>query len=454
MIFSRLHLSALTLGLLLGTSPVPAQAEGMQLAFLKFPSRAEKQEEKAAEDAAPPAESEKEEKDSKADAKKADAKKAESKKADAKKASVAPEPSAKPAKSEPFTPYDKDWVGTMKTHIATYDDMFVELARKYNVGYVELRSANQHLDPWIPGEGKKVVIPTMHLLPQAERRGVVINLAEMRMYVFKTPGKAPLTYPIGIGREGLQTPVGETTIVRKKDGPNWRPTARMREENPALPVTVGPGPDNPLGTHAMYLGWPEYLIHGTDKPYSIGRRLSSGCIRMYPEDIIKAFGLVPVGMGVHVVDQSVKAGWVGDKFFVEASPTTEQVDRMEIDGGLPGYVFSNDDMAVIMKVAGDHANDLDWSVVRRVVRERRGYPIEVFRKPDPVKQVAAEADVTATDQGTSKDDVKKSETDDKASADKAQDEVTKVAEVDEKASAETDAEKKDGADADKETANP
>lgn len=428
MIFSRLHLSAaLVLGLMLGTSPVPAQAEEMKLAFLKFPFGAEKQEEEKKD--SPPADAKKDEKDSKAENKKAEAKKE-----DAKKTASMPEPDKKPAKPAPFTPYDKDWVGTMKTHVATYDDMFVELARKYNVGYVELRAANQHLDPWIPGEGKKVVIPTMHLLPQAERRDVVINLAEMRMYIFKTPGKAPLTYPIGIGREGLQTPVGQTTIVRKKDGPQWRPTARMREENPALPAVVEPGPDNPLGTHAMYLGWPEYLIHGTDKPYSIGRRLSSGCIRMYPEDITKAFGMVPVGMSVNVVDQSVKAGWVGDKFFVEASPTTAQVDRMEIDGGLPGYVFSNDDMAVIMKIAGEYADDLDWSVVRRAVRERRGYPIEVFRKPGPVKQVAAEADAVLVEKEAPKDDAPKKDEKksdgDQAAADQPQDDVTKVADAD------------------------
>jgi L,D-transpeptidase ErfK/SrfK len=275
--------------------------------------------------------------------------------------------------------YDRDYVGGMQTYVAKYEDTMVQIARDFNVGFVELRSANPFLDPWIPGEGKKLIIPTMHLLPNAAREGVVINLSEMRMYSYMKAGQKPQTFPIGIGREGLLTPSGSTTIVRKKEGPIWRPTARMRKEHPELPVEVLPGPDNPMGTHALYLGWPEYAIHGTDKPFSIGRRVSSGCIRMYPEDISKAFSMFPVGTKVTVVDQPVKVGWVDDALYLEVHPTTSQADRMELDGGLPGYVFTEDDLGLIVATAGENARDLNWPLIRQVVRERRGYPVEIFK---------------------------------------------------------------------------
>ncbi len=292
------------------------------------------------------------------------------------------EPDQAADKKAPGKTYDHDYVGEMQSYTAKYEDTMVQLARTFNVGFVELRSANPFLDPWIPGEGKKVLVPTLHLLPHAPREGIVMNLAEMRMYAYMAPGKAPVTFPIGIGREGLNTPSGVTKVVRKTDGPTWRPTARMRKEHPELPAVVGPGPDNPMGTHALYLGWPEYAIHGTDKPYSIGRRSSSGCIRMYPENIGRVFSMVKVGTQVTVVNQSVKVGWIGDRLYLEAHPTMEQADRMEIDGGLPGYIFPEEDMGMIVASAGDHADDLDWRLIRQVIRERRGYPVEIFQLRD------------------------------------------------------------------------
>ena len=315
------------------------------------------------------------------------------KEAEEKPAPIETVPEAKSADQKPEVPaqkapaklmYSKDYVGEAQAYVTKYEDTMVQIARTYDVGFVELRSANPFLDPWIPGADKKMIIPTMHLLPDAVREGVVINLAEMRMYAFLKPGQPPHTFPIGVGREGLLTPQGNTTIQRKKEGPVWRPTPRMRKENPELPVEVGPGPDNPMGTHAMYLGWPEYAIHGTDKPYSIGRRVSSGCIRMYPEDIIKAYELFPVGTKVTVVDQPVKIGWVEDKLYLEVHPTTNQVDAMEMDGGLPGYVFTEEDMGLVVAAAGEYVRDLNWPLIRQVVRERRGYPVEIFKKPEAV----------------------------------------------------------------------
>ena len=181
--------------------------------------------------------------------------------------------------------YDENYIGDMETYTAVYEDTLVHLARKNDLGFVEMRAANPNLDPWIPGEGAEVILPKRHLLPETEREGIVINLPEMRIYAYLNGDSAPYTYPIGVGREGLGTPTGQTSIVRKKEGPIWHPTERMREEDPELAASVLPGPDNPMGTHALYLGWPTYAMHGTNRPFGIGRRVSSGCIRLYPEDI-------------------------------------------------------------------------------------------------------------------------------------------------------------------------
>ena len=188
---------------------------------------------------------------------------------------------------------------------ASYEDTLLDVARRFNLGYVEMVAANPGTDPWIPGEGTDVVLPTVHLVPKAEPEGILINLADMRLYYFGEPGAEPRSYPIGIGRDGLMTPLGVTEIARKKKDPAWRPTARMRAEDPELPEVMPPGPDNPMGTRAMYLGWPLYAIHGTNNPWAVGRRSSSGCIRMYPEHAEELYELVEVGTKVTVVDQPV-----------------------------------------------------------------------------------------------------------------------------------------------------
>src|SRR5262249_50817469 len=152
------------------------------------------------------------------------------------------------------------------------------------------------------------LLPTAHLLPDAKREGIVVNLAEYRLYYFKD-GQVVMTAPIAHGEEGHNTPLGETTIVRKKKDPTWIPTASAREDFPGLAAVVPPGPNNPLGGRALYLNWPTYIIHGAYDPYAIGRRLTRGCVRLYEVDIEKLFDLAPVGTKVTVVDQPVKLGW-------------------------------------------------------------------------------------------------------------------------------------------------
>lgn len=278
-------------------------------------------------------------------------------------------------------PYLKSYSGEIKTHITKYEDTLIKIARDYGIGFNELRAANPGLDPWMPGEGVELVLPTMHILPQVEHKGIVINLPEQRLYYFKDGNEEPITHPLGVGREGLSTPEGKTTVTRKMIGPTWRPTERMRKEDPSLPASIGPGADNPMGTHALYLGWPAYAIHGTNRPYGIGRRVSSGCIRLYPEDIVTLYEQVPVGTQVRVVDQPIKVGWVDDDLYLEAHPSLEQADDMEQDGFVSTYEFSESDLKILMNVAGEYAEQVDWPLVRKVVRVRQGIPVVIASKP-------------------------------------------------------------------------
>ncbi len=275
--------------------------------------------------------------------------------------------------------YQENYVGDMETYTAVYEDTLIHLARKHDLGFVEVRAANPMLDPWIPGEGAEVILPKRHLLPNAPRDGLVINLAEMRVFAYLNGDDAPHTYPLGIGREGLDTPMGKTTVTRKKKGPTWRPTDRMRKEDPELPAVVPPGPDNPLGTHAIYLGWPTYAIHGTNRPYGIGRRVSSGCIRMYPEDVSTFFEQVPVGTKVNVVHQPIKVAWIGNELYLEAHPDMEEAIKMEETGLVSNHKLRDEDMSLIIDRAGQYQDLLNWPRIRAAVRARAGYPVRIAR---------------------------------------------------------------------------
>ncbi len=296
------------------------------------------------------------------------------------------EASDKALKKETKNLYKRDYIGNTEKYEAKYEDTLIHLARKNNLGFIEIRSANPHLDPWIPGEGAEIILPKRHLLPNAPKSGVVINLAEMRLYIFDDAGNAPRTFPIGVGREGLRTPIGSTSVVRKAIGPSWRPTPRMRKEDPSLPEVIHAGPDNPLGTHAIYLGWPTYAIHGTNRPYGIGRRVSSGCIRMYPEAIVKAYDLIPKGAMVTVVDQTVKVGWADNMLYIEANAGQELSDEMERLGKVPEQDLTSDQISYIKSKAGKRAADIDWDIAQKAYNARSGYPVPILSKAPKDKE--------------------------------------------------------------------
>ena len=226
-------------------------------------------------------------------------------------------------------------VGELQVTKVMGEDTLPDIARRFNLGYEEIARANPGVDPWVPGEGREIVLPTQFVLPAAPREGLVINLAQLRVFYFpKVKEGEPqtvITHPIGIGKVGWQTPEGSTKVTGKRTNPTWFPPASVRKEHKEagdpLPSKVPPGPDNPLGAHMMTLGWPSYLIHGTNKPYGVGLRSSHGCIRFYPEDIAELYDKIPVGTKVTVVNQPFVFGWHDGALYVQAFPVMEDDQR-------------------------------------------------------------------------------------------------------------------------------
>jgi L,D-transpeptidase ErfK/SrfK len=289
-----------------------------------------------------------------------------------------------------------DIIGQLGVYRTRQEDTLIELARRFNLGYIELAVANPEVNPYVPGADVDLLLPTAHILPPGPREGIVINLAEQRLYYFpEGEDEQVFTFPIGIGQEDWATPLGETQVVRKKEGPTWTVPAsihaeRKREGLEPYPAVVPPGPDNPLGSHALYLGWRAYLIHGTNQPFGVGRLVSHGCIRLYPEDIPNLFEMVPVGTPVRVIDQPVKAGWSDNEFYVEIHPTLAEAVVLEETEALPEAPAL--EARAVLEAVGPAAADLvDRGALDRALRRRAGVPVRMT--PGTEEQVVADAAV-------------------------------------------------------------
>jgi L,D-transpeptidase ErfK/SrfK len=289
-------------------------------------------------------------------------------------------------------PESGDLIGEPRSATARHEDTLIDIARAHGLGYEEILNANPGVDPWMPGAGVTVELAKHRVLPMAKREGIVINLAEHRLYYFPAPrgGEPPevWSYPVSIGKMDWHTPIGTTRIVQKIKDPPWYPPKSVRDEHAAkgdiLPERVPAGPDNPLGQFAMRLGIPggAYLIHGTNRPAGVGMQVTHGCMRLYPEDIEELFGMVTVNTPVTIVNQPFKAGWQGGRLWVEVHPPLKE-DVVE-----PPTL--TDLTRLVVEATRQSLVPVDWSQVQRAFAESRGIPLPVAAALEPDIAVAAD----------------------------------------------------------------
>lgn len=269
---------------------------------------------------------------------------------------------------------DNAVIGGISYDLAFSGETVVNIAQQNNVGVLAVLDAN----PGLPEKsalptGSSVKVPGRFLLPALPRRGIVINLAEMRMYYYPEGSNSVMTFPIGIGRIGKTIPKGSTAVARKTVNPTWRPTENIRQFNRdqgiELPTAMGPGPDNPLGPYAIYLRVPTYLIHSTIFPESIGRRASFGCIRMHEGDIKQFFPLVKPGTPVTIVDMPTKVGWAGNHLYLETHPLLEESNSDPSAGAIVNAIENS--------VADKGVTLINWQAVSYLAEQRDGVPHEI-----------------------------------------------------------------------------
>ena len=304
-------------------------------------------------------------------------------------------------------PDNESIIGDPMQITTKYEDTLIEIARRYNLGYREIQLANPKVDPWLPGENTTVVLPTRFILPDTPREGIVVNLAEMRIYYYPRAkgGKRTkvITYPISIGRGDWQTPLGVSRIVQKVKDPTWYPPLSIRQEHEErgdpLEKVVLPGPANPLGQFALKLDLPSYLIHGTNKPSGIGMQVTHGCLRLYPEDIKFLYNNVPLGTQVRIVNQLYKVGWFGNELFLEVHPPIKQGDT--------GVERSRDFTPLIrklIKATDGYANfSVDWRQTMHTAAHPKGIPVLVgvtaSDRGVSINQVITKSELNRPDEG-------------------------------------------------------
>lgn len=269
-----------------------------------------------------------------------------------------------------------DVIGQLATVRLRRGDTLPDIARHFSLGINTVSAANPGVDVWVPRAGERIVLPLSFILPDADRDGIVINLAAMRLFYFQRDNgrQAVATYPVGVGTAERPTPKGRMVITRKKSLPTWYVPSTIaadhRKKGDPLPAMVPPGPLNPLGEHALYLSRPEYLVHGTNKSASIGLRATNGCIRLYPEDIKQLFGITPVNTPVKIVYQPYLIGWRDGVLYLEAHKPFE-------DSGAAGTAAFKRAYAELKKIEKDGGLALDWNKIEGVLTEARGIPVAV-----------------------------------------------------------------------------
>ncbi len=281
------------------------------------------------------------------------------------------------ATTYPMPHKGSDIVGQILTVEAESGDTLLKIANDYNIGWHEIMEANPDANPQYLHSGQRIVVPTAYILPPF-RSGIVINLAELRLYYFTRDKKYVYTYPVGLGRKEWRTPIVDSTIVNKKEHPTWFVPESIREfvyaqTGKELPDYIGPGPENPLGDYAIYMAKAGYLIHGTNQPWSVGKLVSSGCIRLQAEDIEELFHAVSIGEKVRIVHYPYKLGWNDSQLYLEAHVP------VNISDPISHLNMVSADDAVRDAVKG-HNFKVDWDKVDQTINHQLGVPVAIGSK--------------------------------------------------------------------------
>jgi len=268
----------------------------------------------------------------------------------------------------------EDVIGRLAVIRLEKGDTLPDIARHFSLGINAISAANPGVDVWVPKAGERVLLPLSFILPDVPRKGIVINLAAMRLFQFKGEGesRAVSTYPLGVGTLERPSPIGQMYVARKATRPTWHVPASIAKDHlkkgDPLPAKVLPGPQNPLGEYALYLSKLTYLIHGTNKPASIGLRATNGCIRLYPEDVKKLYENTPVKTPVSIVNQPYLLGQCNGVVYMEVHAPPEDLDAAEFD-----KIYMK-----LRNIEKESGRKLDWSRVKEVLAEARGIPVPIF----------------------------------------------------------------------------
>lgn len=273
-------------------------------------------------------------------------------------------------------PHNGNIVGNLQNATVLPGDTLSSLGLRYGVGGYEMMEANPGVSFRDPPEGTSLLVPSRFILPEG-RKGIVINLAELRLYYFHPDGVHVSTYPIGIGKNGWDTPLGKTTITRMREKPTWIVPDSIIENHlrhgKVIPKVKPPGPDNPLGDYAMNVGFKgaSIVIHGTPYPKRVGLRASHGCINMTNEDVGELFRMVKVGTPVEVIHQSTKIGKLDNKIYLESHvPVSDELQTTNYQ----------DISSMIQKVTsklGSGNYKVEWQEVDNLQRSHQGYPLPI-----------------------------------------------------------------------------
>ena len=267
-----------------------------------------------------------------------------------------------------------DVIGRLAVVRLEKGDTLPDIARHFGLGVNAISAANPGVDVWVPEAGKRVMLPLSFILPDTPRNGIVVNLATMRLFQFKGDSDSQVvsTYPVGVGTSEKPTPTGLMHVARKAARPTWHVPASIaeahRKKGDPLPATIPPGPENPLGECALYLSKSGYLIHGTNKPASIGLKATNGCLRLYPENIKMLFDATPVNPPVAIVNQPYLLGQSDGVLYLEAHTPLEDSGTIELD-----KIY-----AKLKNIESKSARTLDWKKVKEVQADARGIPVPIF----------------------------------------------------------------------------